>query len=323
MIHTDITVAVEGEQFDQAVSLAEKYCDFRTLVEVCDRTNNEERLTQYMNRFGSEGFSDFVFRWYLENGKRGKLLSQGGGQQGGELARFLQDYSSLAWVHQINTRDFTSACSTLRHLAQEETKYLSRKKTLLSLSKLSGLVVAGGEGNTGVAMDITNGSMALEDDSLSQEEELIHYQEQLPESVLAANFLDPDTMRVLSPTELIHMYTSEDNISANEFDFKKALDLLSFIGEEEAEELRRLVWVRALLKNSWDHLDTDDPIRTLSDTTFFKTVELAFYQGCEVRELLVPVDELLGCEDLEKLCQDANFKFLLRAGYEHVEKLTL
>ena len=45
---------VEGEQYDQAVSLAEKYCDFRTLVEVCDRTNNQERLTQYMNRFGSE-----------------------------------------------------------------------------------------------------------------------------------------------------------------------------------------------------------------------------------------------------------------------------
>lgn len=78
-----------------------------------------------------QGFSDFVFRWYLETGKRGKLLCQGGGQQGGELARFLQDYSSLAWLHQINTRDFASACSTLRHLAQEESTYLSRKKVWL------------------------------------------------------------------------------------------------------------------------------------------------------------------------------------------------
>ncbi|XP_063850979.1 nuclear pore complex protein Nup133-like isoform X1 [Scylla paramamosain] len=312
---------VDGEQYDQAVSLAEKYCDFRTLVEVCDRTNNQERLTQYMNRFGSEGFSDFVFRWYLETGKRGKLLCQGGGQQGGELARFLQDYSSLAWLHQINTRDFTSACSTLRHLAQEESTYLSRKKTLLSLSKLCGLVAGGGDGSGAGGADTTNGSMVVEDDSLTLEEELIHYQEQLPESVLSAHFLDPDTMRVLSPTELIHMYTSEENISANEFDFKKALDLMSFVGEEEAEELRRLVWVRALLRNSWDHLDTDNPIQALSETTFFKTVELAFTQGCEMRELLVPVEELLTCEELEKLCQDANFKFLLRAGYEHVEKL--
>lgn len=80
-----------------------------------------------------QGFSDFVFRWYLETGKRGKLLCQGAGQQGGELARFLQDYSSLAWLHQINTRDYTSACSTLRHLAQEESTYLSRKKVNLQL----------------------------------------------------------------------------------------------------------------------------------------------------------------------------------------------
>lgn len=75
------------------------------------------------------------------------------------------------------------------------------------------------------------------------------------------------------------MYTSEDNVSANEFDFKKALDLLSFVGEEESEELRRLVWVRALLRNSWEHLDTDNPIQALSETAFFKTVELAFTQG--------------------------------------------
>lgn len=45
---------VRGEQYDQAVGLAEKYCDFRTLVEVCDRTENQERLGQYMTQFGSE-----------------------------------------------------------------------------------------------------------------------------------------------------------------------------------------------------------------------------------------------------------------------------
>ena len=76
-------------------------------------------------------------------------------------------------------------------------------QTLLSLSKLSGMVSSGSDG--GGLSDTINGSIALEDDSLSLEEELIHYQEQLPESVLSAHFLDPDTMRVLSPTELIHV----------------------------------------------------------------------------------------------------------------------
>lgn len=49
-----ILFSVQGEQYDQAVGLAEKYCDFRTLVEVCDRTDNQERLSQYMTQFGSE-----------------------------------------------------------------------------------------------------------------------------------------------------------------------------------------------------------------------------------------------------------------------------
>lgn len=91
----------------------------------------------------------------------------------------------------------------------------------------------------------------------------------------------PISFRILYQFYLLplQMYTSEENISANEFDFKKALDLLSFVGEEEAEELRRLVWVRALQKNTWDHLDTDNPLQALSDTTFFRTVELAFTQG--------------------------------------------
>lgn len=85
-------------------------------------------------------------------------------------------------------------------------------QTLLSLSKLCALV-SGGDGGGGGAGDTTTGSLALEDDSLSLEEELIHYQEQLPESVLSAHFLDPDTMRVLSPTELIHVSVSTASFS--------------------------------------------------------------------------------------------------------------
>lgn len=66
-----------------------------------------------------------MFLWYLETGKRGRLLSHG--DQGG-LSRFLQDYTSLAWLHQIQTRDFSSASTTLRQLGLDEMTYLSRKK---------------------------------------------------------------------------------------------------------------------------------------------------------------------------------------------------
>ena len=39
------------EQYERAASLAEKYCDFAILVELCEKTNNEERLQRYMNQF--------------------------------------------------------------------------------------------------------------------------------------------------------------------------------------------------------------------------------------------------------------------------------
>ena len=42
-------------------------------------------------------------------------------------------------------------------------------------------------------------------DSSALEEELILYQEQLPEEVLAANNLEADSMRVLSPVEMIQV----------------------------------------------------------------------------------------------------------------------
>lgn len=300
---------VQGEQYDQAVGLAEKYCDFRTLVEVCDRTENRERLSQYMTQFGSEGFSDFVFRWYLETGKRGRLLGHG---NQGDLSRFLQDYTSLAWLHQIKTQDFGAAQGTLRQLAREENNYLSRKKTLLSLSKLCNLA-ASGPG--------TNDVSVVEDDTLALEEELIIYQEQLPEPVLTAHSLDPETMRVLSPSELIHLYTGEENTYANEFDFKKALDLLAFVPEDDVGDLKKLIWIRAVLRNSWEHMDTDNPLESISETLLFKTIELAFTQGSEVQELLVPADDLLASDKLGGLKEDVTFKFLVNAGYEKINQL--
>lgn len=52
-----------------------------------------------------QNFSDFLFRWYLEKGKRGKLLSQPIAQHG-QLASFLQAHEHLSWLHDINSQDF-------------------------------------------------------------------------------------------------------------------------------------------------------------------------------------------------------------------------
>ena len=43
--------AVNFEQYERAASLAEKYCEFDILIQLCEQTNNTERLTRYLNQF--------------------------------------------------------------------------------------------------------------------------------------------------------------------------------------------------------------------------------------------------------------------------------
>ncbi|RXG69910.1 Nuclear pore complex protein [Armadillidium vulgare] len=119
------------------------------------------------------------------------------------------------------------------------------------------------------------------------------------------------------------IHIGEENTCANEFDIKKALDLLSWLEDpEEVKELRRLIWVRAITRNSWKHLDTDNPIESMSDTVFFRTVELAYTQGCDIKDLLTPAEDLLNSEELGDLIQDPTFQFLLKAGYEKIDEIT-
>lgn len=54
-----------------------------------------------------QNFADFLFRWYMEKGKRGKLLSQPATQHQ-QLASFLQAHQHLSWLHHIHVHDYRS-----------------------------------------------------------------------------------------------------------------------------------------------------------------------------------------------------------------------
>uniref|UniRef100_A0A8C2J045 Nucleoporin 133 n=1 Tax=Cyprinus carpio TaxID=7962 RepID=A0A8C2J045_CYPCA len=123
---------LELGQHQWVAALAEKYCDFDILVQLCERTENQSRLQQYMVKFADQNFADFLFRWYMEKGKRGKLLSQPVATHQ-QLASFLQAHDHLSWMHDIH------AHRTLYSQANMETRYFSKKKTLLALSKLTAL----------------------------------------------------------------------------------------------------------------------------------------------------------------------------------------
>uniref|UniRef100_A0A8D0G1L1 Nuclear pore complex protein Nup133 n=1 Tax=Sphenodon punctatus TaxID=8508 RepID=A0A8D0G1L1_SPHPU len=290
-------------QYQLAAALAEKYCDFDILVQMCEQTDNQARLQRYMAQFADQNFSDFLFRWYLEKGKRGKLLSQPLAQHR-QLASFLQAHEHLSWLHDINSHDLEKAHRTLQTLANMETRYFTKKKTLLGLSKLAAL-----------ASDFSEEVLQMTD----QERFLLH-QETLPEQLLTEKQLNLNVMPVLTAPQLIDLYICDENRRANEYDFKKALDLLEYINEEEevdVNDLKLKILCKALQRDSWSTSEgKDDPIEVSKDSIFVKILQKLLKEGVQLSEYLPEVKDLLQADELGNLKSNPYFEFVLKANYE-------
>uniref|UniRef100_H2SG96 Nuclear pore complex protein Nup133 n=1 Tax=Takifugu rubripes TaxID=31033 RepID=H2SG96_TAKRU len=291
-------------QYQWVAALAEKYCDFDILVQMCEQTNNQSRLQHYMAKFADQNFADFLFRWYMEKGKRGKLLSQPATQHH-QLASFLQSHQHLSWLHHIHVHDYLSAHRTLQNQANMEMRYFVKKKTLLGLSKL-----------TLLASDLQEEEL----DIVEQERFLLH-QETLPQQLLEEKQQNPDTMPVLSAHNLIQLYICDDNRRANEYDFKKALDLLEYINEDDAvdtETLKCEIFGKALRRDDWSTADgTDDPLEAAKDSIFVKILLKLMQEGVSLQTYLPEVKDLLNLDELSSLKSKPYFEFVLRANYEH------
>uniref|UniRef100_T1DCK6 Putative nucleoporin n=1 Tax=Cupiennius salei TaxID=6928 RepID=T1DCK6_CUPSA len=301
------------EQYERAAAIAEKYLDFDILIQICEETQSGDRLQRYMLQFADQKFSEFVFKWYLNKGQRGKIFHKHLGQKE-ELGNFLQSHDNLKWLYYIQQEQYESAHVTLKQLALKETEYLNRKKTLLSLSKLVSLV-----------SDIPEDTKRHQIEGINLEQDLIIHQEALPVSTVEAFGLDPSNMRVFQPEELIEMYITDENASANAYDFKIALDLLNFmkkpLSDPEVNNIRIHIWCKAILKDNWEELDTNNPLEAIKETIFFQIIELAFDQGVEMHDFIPDVEELLLSPELSQLADNPSFKFLIQAGYEHIMKI--
>ncbi|KAJ0051108.1 hypothetical protein NL108_013845, partial [Boleophthalmus pectinirostris] len=249
-------------QYQWVATLAEKYCDFDILVQMCEKTDNQSRLQHYMSKFANQNFSDFLFRWYMEKGKRGKLLSQPAAQHQ-QLASFLQSHQHLSWLHHIHVSNFQQAHQTLYAQANAETRYFTKKKTLLALSKL-----------TALASDLSQDDISKQVDDIVEQERFLLHQETLPRQLLEEKQQNPETMPVLSAHNLIQLYICDDNRRANEYDFKKALDLLEYIEEEDEVDIEALkceILGKALRKDDWSTADgNDDPLEAAKESVFVK-----------------------------------------------------
>uniref|UniRef100_A0A673Y2Q2 Nucleoporin 133 n=1 Tax=Salmo trutta TaxID=8032 RepID=A0A673Y2Q2_SALTR len=299
---------LELGQYQWVAALAEKYCDFDILVQMCEQTDNQNRLQHYMAKFADQNFADFLFRWYMEKGKRGKLLSQPIAQHR-QLASFLQSHEHLSWLHHIHVHDFSSAHKTLYGQANMEMRYFVKKKTLLALSKL-----------TALASDMPECFLCHPTDMVEQERFLLH-QETLPKQLLEEKQQNPDTMPLLSAHNLIHLYICDDNRRANEYDFKKALDLLEYIDEEDAVDIEGLkceIFCKALKKDDWSSADgNDDPLEAAKDSIFVKILLKLIQEGVSLQTYLPDFKDLLQLDEMEALKSKPTFEFVLRANYEH------
>jgi len=304
---------VDRKVYEEAASLAEKYQEFDMLVRICEETGNQARLESYMEQFSEQQFSKHVFAWFVKEGKQSRLLSlPKGGQSSVELSSFLSHHEDISWLHDIHTKSFGQAGETLKEIGLKEADLLSRKKTQLSLAKLAIL-----------ASDVPDQELQSQLDVVEQDMSLVAAQEQLPSSVLGQFGFDRESMRVLSPREMIELYIGEENVEADHIDFKKALDLLSFAVMDSSERQNTWlhIWCRSVLRNSWTDIDVDNPVESVKDTVFFRLVEFAFMQGADLREYLPSVQGLLDCEELGDLRENQNFQYLIQSGYEHIQKV--
>ncbi|XP_013011927.1 nuclear pore complex protein Nup133 isoform X2 [Cavia porcellus] len=296
-------------QYPCAASLAEKYCDFDILVQMCEQMDNQTRLQRYMTQFADQNFSDFLFRWYLEKGKRGKLLSQPLSQHE-QLANFLQAHEHLSWLHEISNKELVKAHATLLSLANMETRYFAKKKTLLGLSKLAAL-----------ASDLSEDALQEKIEVMAEQERFLLHQETLPEQLLAEKELSLSAMPVLTAPQLISLYICDENRRANEYDFKKALDLLEYIDEEEdvnINDLKLEILCRALQRDNWSSSDgKGDPIEESKGSIFVKILQKLLKDGIQLSDYLPEVTDLLQSDHLGNLKSNPYFEFVLKANYEY------
>ena len=310
-----------GQCFDEVTHLAEKHHEFQGLIRICELTNDNERLDRYMDLFSEQDFANFVFDWHLRQGKQSKLLQQRAytsGKRQNQLGRFLEGHANISWLHDIQTGDYHESAKTLKVLADAEVDSLSRKKTMLSIAKLANLC----------ADDDKNENDSL--NMIDHEMNIISAQEQLPRSILEAYGFESDAMKVLSPRHLIELYISEENHGADQVDFKKALDLLDYLSpsggtpeqiKSDRDELKLRIWASAVSRNDWSEMQTADPLESIKDTVFFKLADDCYLQGLNLSTEMPKVEDLLGYESL-KDC-NANVKFLIQTGYEHINRQLL
>ncbi|KAL5258526.1 hypothetical protein ACHWQZ_G009121 [Mnemiopsis leidyi] len=300
-----------------AFTLAEQFKHFTLLVQLCEETNDMAKLRSLSA--AHVGFAEVAYNWYLAQGKESRLLTANVADPK-QLSKFLTSQPHLKWIHQLGNKDYSTAGETLAKLGMEEKELLSRKKTLLSISKLSFLA----DGQEPDSENIRN---------INRQLETVTHQERMKPEVIENAGLLPDKMAPISCPDLIRLCVGDYNKSLEDIDVKKALDLLQCAAEDEDvsneqfEKLRLEIWCAVIQRDDWwtrCHLVTPDQIE---QTLFYRAVILAYNSGMLVAHFLPTVDQLLSQDSWTQHFSDERqmkqFEYILRSGYEQMSSMGL
>uniref|UniRef100_A0A182VS51 Nucleoporin Nup133/Nup155-like N-terminal domain-containing protein n=1 Tax=Anopheles minimus TaxID=112268 RepID=A0A182VS51_9DIPT len=296
---------VEAEQYEMAAKLAEKYLDFQTLVEICDKTNNQERLEEYIERYKEHDFSQFAISWHMNQNKQGDILHRFKNNQAA-LARFLVDHPSMAWIQLLFNGELAQAAEVLLSLAQREKELLARKRAIFCLAKLCLLAAEG---------DTFQGQI----DAINAELELIEIQENIPTEILDMFGYDTKHVKVLTPEEIVDLYIADEYSQSSEKEFHYALSLLPFV--EDPIEIRHRIWCAAIQRDSWDEYNMNAPLDSMQNMLFFRLIDLCYISDAgELENFLPPLESFLNAPELGDLTQSKSFQYLMKLGYEHINE---
>ncbi|XP_017082758.1 nuclear pore complex protein Nup133 [Drosophila eugracilis] len=295
-----ISVLIKDRQYEYAAKLAEKYKDFQSLVVICDETQDKERLDEYTRRY--EEFSQYAINWHLRQNRRGEVFERFKGNQTA-LAQFMRDHPSLGWIQLIFNGDFERAAKVLYELSLCETEFVARKKSMLSLAKLAAFAAA-------------DSDLTAQVEKINADLTLVEYQSQLSHDVLQAFGFDTIEQKVLKAEEIINLNIAEENDTATETEFRKALELLSYV--EQPYDMRHKIWCAAIKRDNWTDYDPNNGVDYIQRLLFFRIIELSQLMGQETENFLPPMEDFLESCELGDLPQEKAFQYLLKLTYEYV-----
>ncbi|KAH8330617.1 hypothetical protein KR067_005786 [Drosophila pandora] len=300
-----ISVLIKDRQYEYAAKLAEKYLDFQSLVVICDETQDKERLDEYTSQYEEFDFSQFAINWHLRQNRHGEVFERFKGNQTA-LAQFMRDHPSLGWIQLIFNGDFERAAKVLYELAQCETEFVSRKKSMLSLAKLAAFAAA-------------DSDLTAQVEKINSDLSLVEYQAHLGHDILTTFGFDATEQKVLKAEEIINMFIAEENDTATETEFRKALELLNYV--EQPYDMRHKIWCAAIKRDNWTDYDPNNGVEYMHKLLFFKIIEISQVMGQEADSFLPPMEDFLESVELGDLPLQKPFQYLLKLTYEYVAEM--